>query len=291
MECIFMNVYLEITRPTNALMAAVAVLLMAIINFNYGIPIILGFITVLFATSGGNVINDFFDYKIDKINKPQRPIPSGRISLKNAKNYSIILFLISILLSGLISYLVKDLTPLILVFCCCLLMYFYARNLKAMPLFGNIAVSLLTALCFIFGGDILAFSTHSFLILQTGCALGFFAFFMTLAREITKDMEDIEGDKIESAETLPIVWGNRNSSILSSILIIITALVSPLLFYLNIFNVYYLIVMIIPIILFLYCAIIILKNQEPVTCGKVSKYLKIGMLISFLAFIIGSIPF
>lgn len=286
-----MNVYLEITRPTNALMAAVAVLLMAIINFNYGIPIILGFITVLFATSGGNVINDFFDYKIDKINKPQRPIPSGRISLKNAKNYSILLFLISILLSGLISYLVKDLTPLILVFCCCILMYFYARNLKAMPLFGNIAVSLLTALCFIFGGDILAFSTHSFLILQTGFALGFFAFFMTLAREITKDMEDIEGDKIESAETLPIVWGNRNSSILSSILIIITALVSPLLFYLNIFNVYYLVVMIIPIILFLYCAVIILKNQEPVTCGKVSKYLKIGMLISFLAFIIGSIPF
>ena len=286
-----MNVYLEITRPTNALMAAVAVLLMAIINFNYGIPIILGFITVLFATSGGNVINDFFDYKIDKINKPQRPIPSGRISLKNAKNYSILLFLISILLSGLISYLVKDLTPLILVFCCCLLMYFYARNLKAMPLFGNIAVSLLTALCFIFGGDILAFSTNSFLILQTGFALGFFAFFMTLAREITKDMEDIEGDKIESAETLPIVWGNRNSSILSSILIIITALVSPLLFYLNIFNVYYLVVMIIPIILFLYCAVIILKNQEPVTCGKVSKYLKIGMLISFLAFIIGSIPF
>ena len=286
-----MNVYLEITRPTNALMAAVAVLLMAIINFNYGIPIILGFITVLFATSGGNVINDFFDYKIDKINKPQRPIPSGRISLKNAKNYSILLFLISILLSGLISYLVKDLTPLILVFCCCILMYFYARNLKAMPLFGNIAVSLLTALCFIFGGDILAFSTNSFLILQTGFALGFFAFFMTLAREITKDMEDIEGDKIESAETLPIVWGNRNSSILSSILIIITALVSPLLFYLNIFNVYNLVVMIIPIILFLYCAYIILKNQEPVTCGKVSKYLKEGRLISFLAFIIGSIPF
>lgn len=58
-----MNVYLEITRPANAVMAAVAVLLMAIIDFNHGIPIILGFITVLFATSGGNVINDFFDYK------------------------------------------------------------------------------------------------------------------------------------------------------------------------------------------------------------------------------------
>lgn len=39
--------------------------------------------------SAGNVINDYFDYKIDLINKPQRPIPSGRISLDNAKTMHI----------------------------------------------------------------------------------------------------------------------------------------------------------------------------------------------------------
>jgi geranylgeranylglycerol-phosphate geranylgeranyltransferase len=112
---------------------------------------------------------------------------------------------------------------------------------------------------------------------------------MTLAREITKDMEDVEGDKIENARTLPILVGNKKSSILSAVLIIITALISPILYIQGIFNIYYLIIMIIPILLFLYCAYNILKNQSPETCGKVSKLLKIGMLISFVAFIIGSI--
>ena len=284
-----MNTYLEITRPNNAVMAAVAVLLMAIIDFNYRIPIILGFITVLFATAGGNVINDFFDYKIDKINKPERPIPSGRISLKNARNYAYSLFVLSSLISIVISYLVANIAPFIIVVLCCLIMYFYARNFKAMPLIGNMVVAILTAMCFILGGVILAYDTKSFNILTISYALGFFAFFMTLAREITKDMEDVEGDKIENARTLPIVAGCKISSILAAILIIITALFSPILYIEHIFSIYYLIVMIIPILLFLYCAYTILKSQTPKTCGKVSKLLKIGMLISFVAFIIGII--
>lgn len=285
-----MNAYLEIIRPGNAIMASIAVLLMAIIDFNYSLPIILGFITVLFATSGGNVINDFFDYKIDKINKPNRPIPSGRISLNSAKNYSYFLFLVSIIISFIISYLLMNLIPTIIVIFSCLLMYYYAKYLKAMPLIGNISVSLLTGLCFVFGGVILSTYDSSNIILITGILIAFFAFFMTLAREITKDMEDIEGDKIENARTLPIIKGNRFSSILTSILIILTALISPILYFLNIFNIYYLITMIIPILIFIYCAYIILKSQTSRVCHKVSKYLKMGMLISFVCFIVGVLP-
>lgn len=285
-----MNAYLEITRPGNALMAAIAVLLMAIIDFNHNLPIILGFFVVLFATSGGNVINDFFDCKIDKINKPERPIPSGRISLNNAKLYSYFLFLIAIIFSILISFILNSIIPAIFVTLCCILMYYYAKYLKAMPLIGNISVSLLTALCFVLGGLILSLDTNSNTILLTGVIIGFFAFFMTLAREITKDMEDIEGDKLENAKTLPIIKGNKLSSIITSILIILTALISPILYFLKIFNIYYLIAMIIPILIFLYCAYNILKSQDPKTCHKVSKLLKIGMLISFFCFIIGVIP-
>ena len=285
-----MNAYLEIIRPGNAIMAAIAVLLMAIIGFNYDIPIILGFFVVLFATSGGNVINDFFDYKIDKINKPNRPIPSGRIKLNTAKIYSYFLFLISIILSMIISFILSNYIPVVFVTLCCTLMYYYAKYFKSMPLIGNISVSLLTALCFVFGGIIISLSTNTDKILITGIIIGFFAFFMTLAREITKDMEDIEGDKIENAKTLPIIKGNKISSIITSILIILTALISPILYFLNIFSIYYLIGMIIPILIFLYCAYLIIKNQSPETCHKVSKLLKIGMLISFFCFILGIIP-
>lgn len=285
-----MNAYIEITRPGNAVMAAIAVLLMAIINFNYSIPIILCFFVVLFATSGGNVINDFFDYKIDKINKPNRPIPSGRISLNAAKWYSYSLFLIAILFSFIISFILGNYVPVVFVSLCCVLMYYYAKYFKAMPLVGNISVSLLTALCFVLGGLVLSLETNNNAILLTGIIIGFFAFFMTLAREITKDMEDIEGDRLENAKTLPIVKGNKFSSILTSILIILTALISPVLYFLNIFSIYYLIGMIIPILIFIYCAYLILKSQDPEICNKVSKLLKFGMLISFLCFILGVIP-
>ena len=75
-----MNPYVEIIRPGNVIMAIIAVILVAILAKSVDIPIILAMLAVFFAMSAGNVINDYFDYKIDLINKPQRPIPSGRIS-------------------------------------------------------------------------------------------------------------------------------------------------------------------------------------------------------------------
>lgn len=84
-----MNPYVEIIRPGNVIMAIIAVILVAILAKSVDIPIILAMLAVFFAMSAGNVINDYFDYKIDLINKPQRPIPSGRISLDNAKTMHI----------------------------------------------------------------------------------------------------------------------------------------------------------------------------------------------------------
>ena len=79
-----MNPYIEILRPNNALMALIAVILMAIIGKTYSIEIILGAVSVFIATGAGNTINDYYDYEIDMINKPDRPIPSGKIKLKHA---------------------------------------------------------------------------------------------------------------------------------------------------------------------------------------------------------------
>ena len=71
-----MNPYIEILRPGNALMGAIAIILIAIIDKSFNIPLILAMLAVFFETAAGNVINDYFDYNIDLINKPERPIPS-----------------------------------------------------------------------------------------------------------------------------------------------------------------------------------------------------------------------
>ncbi len=283
-----MNAYLEIIRPGNAVMAAIAVILMMIVAHYYALPIILCAVIVFICTGGGNTINDVFDYKIDEINKPHRPIPSGRISLKSARYYSYLLFLIGVILSIVIDYQVNSIWPSVIVIPAVIIMYFYARNLKAMPLVGNLTVATLTGFCFVIAGTVISCATSSIKILFISVYLGLFACFMTLAREIVKDMEDIEGDKVEGARTFPILYGKKISSIISIILIVVTTLMCPVLYIFGIFNVFYMIMMIIPIIIFLYSAYSLKLNPPEDVCAKVSKNLKIAMLISFLAFVIGS---
>ena len=279
-----MNPYIEILRPGNALMGAISIILVAIIDKTLSIPIILAMIAVFFETAAGNVINDYFDYNIDLVNKPERPIPSGRISLKNGKNYAYFLFLAGTICGFLISYLTNNWIPFIIVLIADVILYLYAYKLKATPLIGNLAVGFMTGFGFVFGG----FTINNPDIVITSIFLGFFAFVMTTAREIVKDIEDVEGDKKDGARTLPILIGKKTPAILSSILIVIDCALCPLLYTYHIFGVLYLIIIAIAVILFIYSAIIILKSQDEASAHKSSKLLKIGMLIAFLSFALGS---
>ena len=279
-----MNPYIEILRPGNALMGAIVVVLVAIIDRSFTLPTILAMLAVFFETAAGNVINDYFDYQIDLINKPERPIPSGRISLNAGKNYGYLLFLLGTICGLLISLLTGNWIPFIIVLIADVVLYLYAYKLKATPLIGNLAVGFMTGFGFVFAG----FSLNNPNIIMISMYLGFFAFVMTTARELVKDIEDMEGDKAEGARTLPILYGEKITAILASILIIVDCALCPLLYYINIFGFYYLMVIAVAVILFIYSAILIIRNQDRSTAAKVSKYLKIGMLIAFVAFIFGS---
>ncbi|WP_299522945.1 UbiA family prenyltransferase [uncultured Methanobrevibacter sp.] len=278
-----MNPYVEIIRPGNVIMAIIAVVLVAILKKSIDIPIILAMLSVFFAMSGGNVINDYFDYKIDLINKPQRPIPSGRISLNKAKKYAEFLFIIAAIIGFIISYLVNTWIPCAIVLFADIILYLYAYKLKSTPLIGNLTVGFMTGLCFIFAG----YSFNDPSIIYKSYLLAFFALIMTTAREITKDIEDIEGDKSEGAKTFPILYGTKISAIIAVSLIIIDCALCPILYIYHIFNLNYLIIVSIAALIFIYGAIL-LRNQDSKTANKVSKYLKIGMLIAFVAFALGT---
>ena len=279
-----MNPYLEIIRPGNVVMALIAVILIAIIDFKLTIPLVLALLAVFFAMSGGNVINDYFDYEIDTINRPERPIPSGRVSRKSALNYSYFLFASAIIVGFLIFFMTNNFIPCGIVLFAVIILYLYAYVFKSTPLIGNIIVGVLTGLCFIFGG----YTLDNSRIIYISYYLAFFAFIMTTAREITKDIEDVEGDKKEGANTFPIKFGKKIAAALAFILIIIDSVLCPLLYFDHIFNLTYLFIVAVAVIIFIYSAILLIKNQNSENCRKVSKYLKIGMLIAFVAFALGS---
>jgi len=271
-----MNAYLEILRPFNALMGVIAVLLVALISGNFTIYVPAACVIVFIFTGAGNAINDYVDHKIDAINKPKRPIPSGRISLRVALIYSISLFVIATIMALIIGVI-----PGIIVILSAVLMFLYAYRLKTSCLIGNLSIAFLTGLCFVFAGVVLQTVYLSIL-------LGFYAFLMTMAREIVKDMEDVEGDSAEGASTFPIRYGMKSSSILAAVFMVIASLTSPLLYFIGIFNIIYLLILVFAIYIFLSCAISILRDQSIGNTRKVSKRIKIGMGIVFLAFALGS---
>ena len=225
-----------------------------------------------------------FDYKIDLINKPNRPIPSGRITKKAAKNYAYLLFILGTISGFLISYINRNLTAFLIVLFADFTLYFYAYKLKSTPLIGNLTVAFMTGLCFAFGG----YSINNPEIIAISWFLGFFAFMMTTAREITKDIEDLKGDEKEGAKTFPIVYGVKISAVIAVVFIIIDCILCPLLYIRGIFNIVYLVIIAVAVVIFLYSAILLIKSQNEETTHKVSKYLKIGMLIAFVAFALGS---
>lgn len=273
-----MNPYIEILRPGNAVMAVIAILLMAIISGKFTLEVLLAAVVVFIVTGAGNSINDYFDHKIDAINKPERPIPSGRIALKTALIYSLSLFILGIIIAFAVNWILG-----IIALLSSLLMIYYARDLKTKCLIGNMTISFLTGLCFVFGG----IAVGQILI---SIYLGIYAFFMTMAREIVKDMEDLEGDKKEGATTLPIVYGKKISAIIAASFMLTASLTSPVLYFMRIFNVFYLAILFIAIIVFVAGAVSILRDQSMENTRKISKRIKIGMGIVFLAFALGS-PF
>jgi geranylgeranylglycerol-phosphate geranylgeranyltransferase len=274
-----MNPYLEIIRPGNAILAVIAVLLMAVISGVFTVEVLIACIVVFVATGFGNAVNDYFDHKIDAVNKPERPIPSGRISLKAAGYYSLALALFS----NIMAILFLGMIPELIVVASTLLMFYYAHTLKKKLLIGNFAISLLTGLSFVFGGLVVGATIASIY-------LGFYALLTTMMREIVKDMEDVKGDKVEGANTLPIAYGMKSSSILAASFMIFASLTSPILYILGILTIWFLPVLFIAILIFLSSAVSILRDRSTENAQKISGRVKIGMVVTLIAYAAGS-PF
>jgi geranylgeranylglycerol-phosphate geranylgeranyltransferase len=289
-----MSPYFKILRPDEALMMAMPVVIISIVGHDFSISVFLATLIVFLMAGAGNVINDVFDHKIDAVNKPDRPIPSGRISLKNARIYAGILYTVSICLSLIISYLINNFLFSVIIICSAVIIYAYSRYFKAMPLVGNIVVGGMIGFCFVVGGFILLCNTNDWHIFKVSVYIGLLAAVANVARELVKDMEDVHGDKLCGARTFPILYGKKASSIITILLLAVTVAVHIYLYTFGIFNIAYIIIAIIAVVLYVYSAYALFASKfEPVeaTCTKVIKILKIAMAFSLLAITIGSFDF
>ena len=189
--------YIILTRPVNIVISFLSILAGGFVTGS--IDSLAALFTAALSGSligaGGNVINDYFDVEIDRINKPFRPLPAGLISFRKALIFSIALFSSGIIIGSLISF-----TAFVISFFAAISLFFYSYKFKVMTFWGNFTVAFVSGMAFVYGGVAAGNYLKSIVV-------GGFAFFFHLAREIVKDCEDVEGDSSLGAGTIPIKYG------------------------------------------------------------------------------------
>jgi 4-hydroxybenzoate polyprenyltransferase len=192
-------------------------------------------ISTILIAAAGYIINDYFDVKTDKINRPETVVIDVTIKRRWAMILHIILNGIALLLGLYLALKCHSLKLLMFQLLSTLLLWFYSTHFKKQLLIGNIVVSLLTATIplmpmvyeyYLIGGisSLTSFLIGDFIKTLVIIVLGYsaFAFLTSFAREVIKDMEDYKGDIQTGCKTMPIVWGMITSKVVTFFLIVIT---------------------------------------------------------------------
>ncbi len=269
---------IKISRPINMLITFAVVLVAAIISSKHlsiSLPIYAGFSAMLVAAAG-NIINDYFDFEIDKINRPNRVLPSGEMTKKTAL---LLYFLISIV-AIVLSYLVSN-SAIIIVLSTITILFLYSKIFKGVPLVGNILIATCTGLAFIYGG--IAVGNWEAAIIPS-----VFAFLINLIRELLKDVEDLEGDLQNKTITFAGKFGVKKtkSLILSITCILILATFYP--FVSKVYSIEYFMIVLFSVNLILVNFLEELNKENFLEqISKLSDYLKLSMVFGLIAIYFG----
>jgi len=246
---------LTITRYATQVMFAV------VVTFSFGIA--------------GNSLNDYFDREVDRINHPERPIPSGKVTPRQALNLSVTMFCVSILMAFFLG-LSAGFESSTIVLTAFALQVVYEMKFKHFKFVGNVVIGLQTALAIIFGATVVK-NIIPVVILAAA------AFLSIVGREMVKDIADLKGDF--DRLTLPMTIGTRKASVVAAFLIILAVIISPLPCYpLRVFGVEYLLPIVVADTLFIYSMPMIFRSPK-----YAQRVLKISMIIAIIGFIVGGI--
>lgn len=264
---------IELMRPANAVAAGGLTLLGAFVAGGTAEPTAAAFavFATLLATGGGNAINDYFDREIDAVNRPDRPIPRGAVTPRGALGFSGLLLVLAVVLTVLLPPLAIAIAVVNL-----LALIAYTEVFKGLPGVGNGLVGYLTGSTFLYGGAAVGGDLGPVLVLFVLAAGA------TVAREIVKDVEDIEGDRAEGLNTLPIAIGERNALAVATAFVVFAIVVSPAPYVLGTFGRVYLLVLAPPV--FGLAAGMYRSLGDPAT-GQ--RWLKASMFAAAVAFVVG----
>jgi 4-hydroxybenzoate polyprenyltransferase len=176
-------------------------------------------ISTLMIAAAGYIINDFFDRSIDEVNKPGKNIIDKKVRGKSAKRIFYVLSLIGIAIGFYLAWRIsKPVMGFIHIFSA-ISLWMYSSYYKRRLFIGNVIVSLL---CFLSIVIVALFEPSFYANINFIFWFAIPAFLLSMTREMIKDIEDLDGDKLAQCKTAPIILGIRKTKMVIQFIIILT---------------------------------------------------------------------
>lgn len=273
----------DLIRPVNCALIGFAVIVGVFVSKPAGISVlqsVLGFVTGFFVCAYSMAVNDIYDVEVDRVNRPERPIPSARISTQGAFRLSIGVLLVGIACSAL------SLSPVAVVIALLYasLSWLYNSRAKKAGLAGNLIVASSLAIPFIYGGVVSGGSITGSLLLMMALT----SFFAGAGREVVKAMADVEGDAKRGIGSVARSRGLKSASAVGGVFFLLAVVTSWVPLILGLANQVYQVGVIIPDVIFLYLAWSVVSKPDPSNAYRVKKIALAGMTVGLVVFIGGA---
>ncbi len=245
--------------------------------------LVLGYFTGFLMTGAAMAVNDYYDREVDAINEPQRPIPSGAVTPKEALAVAF-----AFTLAGLTIAVSTANRPnwqcLTVATISWLIVVLYVTKGKRTGLPGNLLVSSCIALPLFYGS----------LIVEKGISpittlFAAMIFLSNTGREITKGIVDKKGDRQAGIKTIAVIYGEHSAAIVATILFLSAIILTPLPLLLGIVNFWYLPPIILVDITLIYTVIQLVRNPTRENSKKIKNRILLLFLIGLIAFILGTL--
>lgn len=273
----FLFSILSLSRPANCFIAAFACWVGAYTSgIRYlALPVAWACLAAMAMTAAGNASNDIADLKVDRLAKPNRPLPAGLISVPAAWGISLVFFLIGIGAGFMAGFLHG-----VLAAAAGALLALYNFKFKSIPFLGNLLVALLAGFPFLYGGLLSPFWFWALIPF-------FFAFFVHWGREILKSLEDRSGDMALGIRTIAAVVKEPALRRMASAIFIFVALASFLPYIFRLYGPVYIAVLILGVLPAQFIILWQLLYSPRLNFSLIHGLLKIEMLAGSVAILLG----
>jgi geranylgeranylglycerol-phosphate geranylgeranyltransferase len=273
---------IKLLRPINCLVMSFAIVVGALLAAGLNIiwvNILYGGLTSFTLTAAAMAVNDYYDYDIDVINEPARPLPSGAVSKKEAIIVTAILTVI-----GLAAAYIVSLNCFIFAFAFWIIMAAYSTVGKRSGLPGNFLVSACIAAPFLYGSlltlDTIQLNTLLFAAM---------AFLSNTGREVAKGIVDVHGDKSYGIKTVAVRFGEKKAAFTAAFFFLFAVCLSALPPIMGIVSLWFIPLVLVTDVGLVWCSASLIMKPKRENARKVKKIVLFLFIFGLLAFDAGMI--